>query len=600
MMIPIQHSLKSFTQHLEQNISISCSATGWKPDGFIGRLKNRIYDWLHWTSDARLESIGKCFSSAIESLEHRPVLFNLNAQNQLEQQQFYAEYLKASKLVKKLLKNSKSIKVCNQLNNLAIKVAALKYRIEACNGGLNPVTEVHEVLHDQVKNAVLTWKKDQRLSVDHRLCKRDLNKIEEVCSYPKFAKLLLSNIQLKEAFFKWALRDNNGVGQFVQFPEICNRLKTSYIAPRLGYFCGGEALTLAKIQKAGLLLNLNTQEKVLQLPFYDGIKTEKISILDETREITLNEGWKVSIKKIFDVFANKNNQPGNIEFLGVNGIMNWNTRKLSPWNPQINSFSLIDFNDPQWIKKLPLSEVKSQDELNKRYGISITPGKWLFIYRAARDVADLSLTGRHGFLEIAMPTQDGNYAIYPFGDYPDQFPVGIIASLVSINATSPSSIVYPDDNINYPHREHAMMAKEISSDEGLLALELIRQDLQKSQTKNKIFQSRKENCSYWVQKISEKIESCKTINPFKIEIIQSHMFVFIGKLPKICQRIFIAALDVLLGEHRGMIVEENGQKVFKSVSLIPSNEKRFMYQPGWLHEQIKSGLLPGRIYSGHC
>lgn len=592
-MIPVQQSLTNFIEHLERNISITCSKTGWKADGVVQRFKKKIHQILHSNKDTHLESLGNCFLSAMDHLERSPVQFTCD--DQTRHQERYADYLKAAKLVKHLLKPSMSNKVHKRLNELAIKVAALKYRMEACNGGLDPTVQIDEVLLQQVTTAALEWKKRQKLYIEYNLTERDLKKVQETCSYPKFAKLLLKDIQLREDFFKWTLRDGNGVSQFVQFPVICQRLKDAYIAPRLANFAG-EALTIAKIPKENPALKI--YEKVLQLPFYNGTETKRISILDELREVTLNEGWSLPIKQIFDVFANKNKEPGDVEFLGINGIMNWNSRKLAPWNPQTKTFSLIDFNDKEWIERLPLSRVKSQEVINESYGVPKKNWKWLFVYRSSRDEDDLSIGGRHSFLEVVKPLKDGNFAIYPFGVYADNFPRSLFAAVSFINKTSRGSIVYPDDSINYTMRQHAIVPNEISSIEGLKLLKTIGQDLHKSQLGNVIFQPRRENCSYWVQNTSEKIESCKAINPYKIKITQSNTFAVIGKLPKRCQSICVSVIDILLGGYRGRTVNENGKKVFKSVSLMPSQEKMFMYQPGWLYEQIKSGKLPGRIYFG--
>jgi hypothetical protein len=260
---------------------------------------------------------------------------------------------------------------------------------------------------------------------------------------------------------------------------------------------------------------------------------------------------------------------------------------------------LIDFNDPHWIKQLPLSSVKSLKEVNQHYGVSLTQGNWLFVYRATRETADLSAGKRHGFLEVVIPRDDGNYATYPFGQYPDDFPFGLFASIAFIDATSYSSIAYPDDNINYPHRQHAFVPIPISPEEGLAVIESIRQDLLKSRNNNLIFQTRYKNCAYRVQKTSKKILSCQTINPYKIKISQTDTFAFIDKLPKKFQAVSIALLDTILGASRGITINQNGKKVFKSTSLIPESEKKFIYQPGWLHEQVLSGKLPGRVYAGH-
>lgn len=594
-MTPIQHSLTSFTDHLKRNISISCSKTSWKVDSQREIYKKKIYQWLHCNRNNHLEPIGKCFLTAIDLLESSPVLFYPN--NISPNPQFYSEYFRAAKVVKKLLKSSQSNLNIKQLNELSVKITALKYRLEACNGGLDPIKQLDPVLYEKIKQSAQDWKNGQHLYNEKALTEKDLLKIKQICLYPKFAKLLLRDRRLNQDFFNWALQNNNGISQYVQFPNSCKLLKTSFIASRLNNFCG-EALSIKKFPKEDGTPNV--QEKILQLPFYNGTTTEKISILDLSREVTLNLGWKLSIKKIFDIFAKKKQDAGNVEFLGVNGIMNWNTRKLGSWHPQTRTFSVIDIDDSEWISRLPLSSIKSSKEVEEYYSIAMKQSEWLFVYRAAREHTDLSLGKRHGFLEIGIPSKDEKkYAFYPFGIYPDNFPVNIKESIASIDATSNGTIVYPDDNISYSHRQHAMLAKPISLEEGVKVIESIRQDLQKSLKKNLIFQPRWKNCAQWVQKTAKVIESCKAINPYKISITKMTAFAFISKFKKSHQDVIISALDTLLYDKRGLTVDENGKKIFKSISLIPTHEKKFTFQPGWLHEQIHAGTLPGKIFTGH-
>lgn len=595
-MIPINTNITSFTEHLENNIPISCSKAGWKRMGCVERFMDRIFSRLNQYRDSRLESIGKCFLSAMDTLERCPVEFN--SEIILQNQQSYAEYLKSSKVVKKLLFTSKSKKIHSLLNDLAVKTVALKYRIEGENGGLNPDIKIDGMIYNQVVGLALKWKQTQPLYLNPVLTQNNLDKITEACSFPKFTKLLLRDSKLQDAFFKWALRDNNGVSQFVQFPFVCNRLKNSFIAARLNNY-HGDALTIAKIEKAGSILKLDTREKVLQLPFYNGIKAVKINILDESREVTLNRGWKLTIKNIFEIFANKNKQPGYLEFLGVNGITNWSICDLGEWDPHTNSISHIDLSDSDWLSKLPFCRIKSLEEIKELYGITHI-SDWLFVYHATRESDDLSLSKRHSFVEIIKPLNNGQYAIYPFGEYPEDFPEGIFASIAEVDATSYAYIQYPDENINYPHRQHAVFAEQISSENGLKILESIKQDVLRAQTNNLIIQPRNENCSFWSQKIGQKVENTAPINPFKIKIIQSDTFSFIGRLPARVQPIFIAALDFLLCSFRGKTVKEDGKDVFKSISAMPKHEKPFIYQPGWLHQQIKVGDLQGKIYYGHC
>src|SRR5205823_4200730 len=95
-------------------------------------------------------------------------------------------------------------------------------------------------------------------------------------------------------------------------------------------------------------------EKVICLPFFDGEKISRISILDESQKVELRGNRMLSIKEIFDIFSHKNITPGNVEYLGPTGINNWANHEAGWWNPRTQSYVRPDFSVNKWWEQLPL------------------------------------------------------------------------------------------------------------------------------------------------------------------------------------------------------------------------------------------------------
>lgn len=596
-MQPIDQSLQAFTEHLENNLPIQCrkSSPNWKPEGPLGRFFRLIL----CKNNQHLLDIGKSFCKALNALEQTPITFSADKSITEHQVKTHHQYLKAANAVQKLLRTSSSSRVKTRLEILAQKVTALQYRLEVINGGLDR-SESDPELTKQVVISALTWKKKHPLYTDRALTNKDLAKLADTCQYPIFAKLLIHDKRLQEQFFSWTLRDNNGVGQFVEFPSTCKRLTTAKVAGRIGRF-GPDTLQLTKIVKS------EGNEKVMLLPFFSGKKVEHINILDESREVVLAGDYRLTIKKIFDTFFDKEYRPGDIEFFGSTGITNWNCHELGSWNPKTNSYDQVDITSPDWVKNLPPIEVMSKEEIENRYGVKLDKDDWLVSPRSSRESPDQALEGRHSFLELVIPSENGKYSIYSFGKYSKEFPSTTPALLAFLLATVVGKIAYPDENMYRSDRQHAVLPIKLRPEVGQQVLQHIQRDLIKSRDGNLIFQFRRENCSYWVQSVLDNVESINAPILFQATMLDStavnpvlaKIFDWMRKAPKSWQPTIVNAIDFILGGWRGITIIENGKQVFRSISLTADHEKPHIFQPGCLHKKIEDGHVNGLIFLGH-
>jgi hypothetical protein len=607
IMPQINQSLIQFRKFLEHQKPIIFPTKGkWEQKGVFSHFVSRLISG----DDKRISAIGRAFCEELDGLEKTPVIFNAGKPVIEKQKRDFAEYLKTAKVVKKTLKTAPFANPQEQINVLARKVAALKYRIEAVHGGLEPkaVNEIHSDHQDLLRQLLLLaarWKRSQILMPNKKLSERDALKLQEACRYLKFAKLLVVDTKLQETFFTWIIRDNNGVRQFVEFPETSTRITTTGLAARVGRF-GGEGFSIKKKKitsnKEGPL------KKVIRLPFFNGQKIKNISILNEAKIVTLNGGYQLTIQKILELFQQKPKNPGDLEFFDSTGVMNWNPHNLGWWNPQKNDYERINLDIPQWWNQLPVLESLTKAQVEAKYQEVLRDKEWIVAATASREKPSLELAGSHGYLEIAIPLENGSYGIYYFGKLAARFPrVTTLNLLKFLVNTVPASIVYPDENVYYPRRQFATFPLVVSPEKGEEMMKLIREDMIKAREGNLIFQLGCENCAYWAQATLQKLASERVPNLFKFSVLDSdpsdllfsNILKLFRKAPKSWQPHLIGGFDLALGSWRGLTVVENGKKIFKSTLKSPYRQERVIFQPAFLHKQIQDGKLKGVISAGY-
>lgn len=559
-----------------------------------------MHEFFYRINDRSI-ALGESCVDLFDRIEKIPTIFSDDAKRTIAQKECHDSCLKAARVVIDVLKDSKSVSVQNQLHKLMQRVAALQYRIEACNGGLN-ASSVDPLLTDKLCKAALQWKENYSLIQRKQLSALDIKKLEEASRYPEFAQVLLVNSKLQESFFNWCLRDNNGVRQFVEFPATSERVKSVFIASRVGKL-GSDLFKLEK--RVNLAHGLT--EKVISLPFFINEKKEYVSILDESKILALNNSWYLSINEIFKIFSRKNKVIGDLEFFGSTGIVNWNCHELGAWNPRTSSYDQIDLTQENFWKQLPVLDEVSPTVLESRLGIVLSEGEWVVSAKSARTTPDLDLDNRHGYLEVAIPTGKGTYAIYPFGNFASDFPNSLIDLVKFITNTMKGKISYPDENYFYSHRQQATCPMKITEEQGLILMNTIQKELIKARFGYVIFQFAGENCAYWAQNVLNSIDT-KMPNFYKLDFLESKpqnpvlgaIFNCFRCLPETMLPGAIRTVDTLLGSGRGIEVLEYHKKVYKSHKQSPVRNEFVIYQPGSLHVQIEEGKIQGVISTGHC
>ena len=591
-MFSIQSSLPDFTTCLQNKTPVVCNPRNgcWKKESSISSIIRRITG----REDKYLLILGKTFCNVLNQVEKTPVVFGASSQPVN-----YQEVLKAAKVVKHQLKASQSPKVKCQLNQLAFRIAALKYRLESVNGGLDR-SGLNIEHYEKLLTQAAQWKFNHPLFHEKMLTEREDAKIDEACCHPKFAKLLIRNTRLREEFFKWALRDNNDVSIFIQFPAMRDRLNSTFLAARAGRF----AHPLLRIEKR---IGNTEIKKIVTIPEFNGEYVQRVNVLDKVQEVQLHCDWKLTLKKVLEVFANKNNDPGHIEFFGTLGFANWHSREIGWWNPKTKAVQQFDFDQPEWWKELPVVEELSKDNVEKRFQVSLKEGEWLVCAKASRTNANLDVDKCHGYMEVIVPTENGNYNLFPIGKYASFFPNGVLDLIKFIGATCPAKLAYPDENIFYTFRQHASYPIIMTEKQGHALMDLIKKEFILSRTGDSFFQFGAENCAFWVQNTLEAVEGLNVPNLFQLPMLEAEpanpaligMFKIVKSTPKRWRNQITDLVDIFFCGHRGLEISEDGKKVFKSLATSPMRRQNILYQPGYLHYQIENKMLKGVIHKGH-
>ncbi len=442
------------------------------------------------------------------------------------------------------------------------------------------------------------WKDNYELYKKQPLTAKEKHKLGQVSNISKLAGQLISgDTKLKDESFKWILRDNNNVEALEKFPEACKKIKSCLLAGRIGRF----AATSLKVEGDDLTLPFEVQKG-------DKIVSERISILDGKRVVNFRGNYSLTIDAIFQIFKNKNDKPGNLEYFGKNGITNFNVSELGWWNEQKQDYERIDLNQPKWWEDLPVYEDKlTKLQVRKRFNLEdFEDDEWVVVVRASTESLGLDIDKSHGFIGIVIPEGDGTWRIYDFGKYAESFPTSLIAKLFMLGNTVKAKINYFDENDIYSQRLQAKTPLIFTPEQGLMLMDEIKNDIIKAREGNIVFQFAWENCAYWPSDLIQRVlkeeknffRAPANLATPKIQPLKS-IFSLISKCAKWIQTIAFRALEYLLLGWRKVNIIENGQSICKCVTNSGFHKIQEMYHPGFLHQQILSGQLPGVITFGH-
>lgn len=564
-------SLDKLIEALKKGQPVSANANGeWFVQGFFRALFS--------SEDRRVVRLAQAFASSLDQIEKHPVRFNA------AQTIAFDKFLEAADIILGLLKNQNDSQIAKVKFQLQRRVIALKYRLEGINGGLDEETD-QEHNRNLLEKMAADWKLNEVVFSDKELTGEDLEKIELAARHREFADLLIQDQAARQEFFTWAMRDRNEVKPYIQFPATQQKIASSNLQGRIGRM-GGEQLQISVQDADGV------QEKILTLPF----EGQMINILNDQTVITFRGNFKLTIAEVFEVFRNKNTRVGDLEFL-KDGITNWNVHELGWWNADKNAYEVVDISKPGWWKQLPFLEILTKKQAKNRYGLHLDGITWSAAASATRGSASLDFDQTHAFLEMAIPMTNGKYAIYDFGKFATQFPSSFMEVLSMLCRTVPATVAFPDENIYYTHRQHALHSFALTPDQGLKLMDSIRRDLIKARAGNLVYQIESENCAKWLH---EKLEGVLGYLPnlFKMHILDTEpvgfvsvIFELIKKLPRNLQIPVLTALHLPLGATQEAWILENGKLIARSLTTHEFWETGVIYLPAFLHKQLETGAL---------
>lgn len=568
----ITENIVDFVKALKGGQPVAINSSG---EWFIEGLVARALRMIPLVEDRKNTQLAQALINSLDEIEKISIRFNSS------QKIPFASFIEAAELIASKLIHSHQVGTKFQLLR---RIVALKYRLESQNGGLDEQNAQENTLN-QLMQVAKEWSLNEVAFCKMDFSSEELEMIALTARHVEFTDLILNDKALRQEFFACVLRDHNEVKPFIQFPATQQKIASSNLQGRIGRM-GREQLKIS-LQECERF-----QEKILSLPF----EGKDINILDDQRVITFRGNYKLTIAEVFEIFKNKNIRVGELEFL-QDGIVNWNVHKLGWWNADKNAHEIIDMAKPGWWKQLPLFEIITRQEAKNRYGRHMDGITWNAAASATRGTASLDVDQTHAFLEVAVPLNNGNYAIYDFGKFAIQFPSNLIESLAMACHTVEATIAFPDENVYYTHRQHASRSFALSPDLGMKLMDGIRYDIIKARAGNLIYQIESENCAKWLHESLENVVG-EIPNLFKMHILDTEsvgvlgfLFETIKRLPKDFHIPALNYIHLLFGASKETWIMENGEIVCRSLSTHRFFKTGEIYLPALLHKQLEAGII---------
>lgn len=518
----------------------------------------------------------------LQQLEGVPVRCARSGES-AEQGGDYLVLLHEARVMERDLAQCKSYSAVRQHRILKQALVALQYRLEKANGGLSPSIPAYSQVAELAVLAI-QWKKSQELVDDVRLSGSDHVLLAEAAAYPEFVALLKDDRDLRDSFFIWTLRDRLPVSVFVQYPALQQKLVECALPGRISRVGPQQLRIQLRDLSAGIA------EKVVTLPF----EGKEISLLDESASVTLRGNYILTIKEVFEIFRNKKNAIGNLEFLH-NGVTNWNAHLLAWWDADSRTHRTIDLGSSGWWQQLPATEVLSKEQAAERYGVDLDGVQWNIAACATRSRRTLAPIGSHAFFEIAVPMADTRYTVFSFGKFALKWATTAWENLVAFTDNHEATIAYPDENIFFTNRQHARRSFVVTPEVGMSVMEAIRRDMLNARYGTLIYQWEGDNCAKWIQDILEQTMDHDKVPDLRVPMLYSepsdpsrHLFAVLRQLPEDLHSPVLSLLHYPLGAWRGKWIVREGRKVWLSLTNSHFWDKKLVYLPAMIHTQTTS------------
>lgn len=518
----------------------------------------------------------------LQQLEGVPVRFSRSGESS-EQSGDYLLLLREAGLIERELAQSRSYPAIRQHRLLKQALVALRYRLEKANGGLSPSTAAYSQVAELAVLAI-QWKKAQELVEDVRLTGSDHELLAETATYAEFIALLKDDRDLRDSFFVWTLRDRLPVSVFIQYPALQQKLVECALHGRISRV-GPQQLRIQLHE-----LSAAIAEKVVTLPF----EGKEISLLDESASINLQGNYILTVKEFFEIFRNKENAIGNLEFL-QNGVTNWNAHLLAWWDADSCTYCNIDLSRSGWWQELPATEVLTKEQATQRYGVDLDGVQWNIAACATRSRRTLAPIGSHAFFEIAVPMADHHYTVFSFGKFALKWATTAWENLVAFTDNHEATIAYPDENIFFTNRQHARRSFVVTPEVGMSVMDAIGRDMLNARYGTLIYQWEGDNCAKWIQDILEQTMEHDKVPDLRVPMLYSepsdpsrHLFAVLRQLPEDLHSPVLSLLHYPLGAWRGKWIIREGRRVWLSLTTSHFWDKKLVYLPAMIHTQTTS------------
>lgn len=516
---------------------------------------------------------------------------------------FYANLRKRIKVELKAEDGQIRPELREAYNTLKCNYIGLKYRLGKANGGTekfrlerNPLTKQLAKYKKNLKflkEQALKWKGKEYLSINkNSLNEQEIKQLEDAATYHEWMAIFRKNSDLRDDFFKYALRDGNRVDVFILCPNTQKTLKSAFI---LSYF--------GRVRRPGtdeLLqfrdINTKTKEikkRVLAMPIYKGeyhqfnsAKQEWVNILKPTRVVNLEIGnRKMKLSEVWYQLRQRDKEEVNVNFC------KWGLINLHPtkgfWDADKKAYIKRDLTKDNWTNFVPPMDVVTTTEMTKQYGNKIDHKNFFFKVAATRESKDLYALKTHGFWQLYLYMGDAKWRVLDVGVYADRFTNGRCDELKTFGNTLKRVLAFIDQNGSLSHRQKGALPLFPNDQEGKSLLEEI-YDI--SQSKG-VFQFAGQNCSYPVQRSVEKTMRGTPnffklpFTKFKIGFLLDGFLAFLDKCPAIIRGWGLWFIHKIIGGSREMTVKVYGQDVKYSVRNYYQNNET-AYHPALLPLQI--------------
>lgn len=546
----------------------------WKKMGVGKWLINR----LPFLKKSHLLETIETFIDILDQVEHVPVQFPVH-----DAVDFAG--LRAVALALLMQSDGKSGEKLQQaIFSLKRHLVALTYRWEI-SGEISEKS--NSKCLEKLINDASNWKKYRLNLPTDELTERDLQLLRMAAQYAQFIELIEENYQLKEDFFIWVIQDHNHPGAFIEYPYVAKTLNKCNLQQRVGRI-PGVGLEIEYCTAQGRI------EKILTLPF----EGTRISILNLDHEVKLKGNYRLKIADIFDQFANKEWNVGNVEYL-ANGITNWNIHYLGYWDADEKKYQSIDIKKQCWWKELPTFEILSVKEVEARYGVHIQGRPWIISAAATRQNPNLDLENTHAYLHIAQPEEAGSYRILNFGKFGFKYPVGFLDKILTACITQTATIAFPDENVFYSNRQTAFQPFMMTEYQAYNVMESIRNDIIRSRNGNLTYQIHSDNCAMWTnEKLAAQLGEEGVPDMYSLPMWETEpkgalgvLFKFIRTLPEDFKVKMLTVCHFPFNSWQGVWVENEDQKIWKSMINAPFWKTGQVFLPALLHHKKALGIL---------